>query len=261
MDDPLATRPALDSAHHYFPWVLLKILFYAFTYRAIHYFLVLRQSREKNYGQNDADGRKSWRIANETTSIIHSIVSGSWALSSLIKYPRMWTDMIEWYDDSTYSLVLMYVGYLLNDIVDMLINERSSRVSELLIHHVTAFAAFGCSVYTKRFVALCACALLMEVNSVFLHARSVMNMRAYDKTSPVYKAVVCANIITFVIFRLGATAYMSLWVWRVRNIVETLYVTVGLFGSITLTIMNAFLFYRLLRTDYLIFRKPTTCTE
>jgi hypothetical protein len=103
MDDELGMRPSGDLARGVFPWILLKILLYALTYRALQFFLMQNQDQP---GQSNAERRKNWRVANETTSLVHSVASGLWALSSLTKYPRMWTDMIEWYDDSTYSLVL-----------------------------------------------------------------------------------------------------------------------------------------------------------
>jgi hypothetical protein len=59
--------------------------------------------------------------------------------------------------------VLFSFGYLIHDVIDLIYHERTLRTFELLFHHVSIAVALLCCVLTKRFVAVAACGLLMEV--------------------------------------------------------------------------------------------------
>ena len=59
--------------------------------------------------------------------------------------------------------VLFSSGYLIHDALDLIYHERSLRTLELMFHHVSIILALMCCVFTKRYVSLCACGLLMEV--------------------------------------------------------------------------------------------------
>lgn len=48
----------------------------------------------------------------------------------------------------------MSTGYLIHDLIDLLINEHSLRIIELIFHHVVVLVAFGTNYTTGKFLGL-----------------------------------------------------------------------------------------------------------
>lgn len=51
----------------------------------------------------------------------------------------------------------------------------------------------------------------MELNSIFLHTRSLMNLYGKSKKSVAFKFVALLNIFTFLIFRIAVSIYLIYW--------------------------------------------------
>lgn len=105
----------------------------------------------------------------------------------------------------------MSFGYLLHDLIDLLINERSARILELLFHHVVVIGAFLTTLVSDLFLGVVVFGLLMELNSVFLHTRSLMNLYGQPKTSTAFKFIALLNLATFLIFRMAVSVYLIYW--------------------------------------------------
>ena len=94
-------------------------------------------------------------------------------------------------------------------------------------------------------------ALLVEVNSFFLHQRKLLQMLGTPYTSRFYRITVHLNIITFAVFRsipLVAIMWaMSQW----YNLVTRVYFLCLTAAMFVMIVMNPILFMRLLRSDYL----------
>ncbi|VDN36815.1 unnamed protein product [Gongylonema pulchrum] len=87
--------------------------------------------------------------------------------------------------------------------------------------------------------------MLMELNSIFLHSRSMLNLYRVNKTSTAFRIIALLNIVTFIIFRLAVSAYLLYWhfstAWKM-----TWYITLVTFVVIvSLAITNVVLLYRL----------------
>lgn len=107
--------------------------------------------------------------------------------------------------------VYISFGYLAHDLIDLLINERSVRILELLFHHVIVIGAFLIALITNMFLGVVVLGLLMELNSIFLHSRSLLNLYRQPKDSTAFKFVALVNILTFVIFRIFISVYLLYW--------------------------------------------------
>ena len=67
------------------------------------------------------------------------------------------------------------MGYFAYDFADMFLytwHKRSTK--EMLMHHVVVFTCFGIAAHTQVYVAYAVISLLIEVNSICLHARSLL---------------------------------------------------------------------------------------
>lgn len=101
-----------------------------------------------------------------------------------------------------------------------------------------------------RYVGFSVVALLVEINSIFLHMRQILLMANLVKTT-VYRLNSLLNLGTYVIFRISTLAWMTRWLVLNRENIPLLTYTIGSVGMAIMTAMNIVLFYRILRSDFL----------
>ncbi|XP_029027518.2 TLC domain-containing protein 2-like [Betta splendens] len=111
-------------------------------------------------------------------------------------------------------------------------------------------SCFGLSVVSCRYVGFAVVALLVEINSVFLHLRQVMRMSSMA-AGTLYRVNSMTNLGTYVVFRINTLAWMTRWLVLNRDKVPLLAYTLGSVGMAIMTAMNIVLFYRLLGSDFL----------
>jgi len=196
---------------------------------------------------------KKWRISNEAVSLIHSVLSGLWALYAIVTYTDLMTFMNTFTHPVPKFLIYVSFGYIAHDLIDLLINERSARIMELLFHHVVVIAAFSITLITDMFLGVVVLGLLMEINSIFLHSRSLLNLYRQPKDSTAFKFIALLNIVTFMLFRIAVSIYLLYW--QFTNMFTTLVwyhavITFLVIGSLAVT--NSVLLYRVLSADGLL---------
>ncbi|KAM4701106.1 TLC domain-containing protein 2 [Discoglossus pictus] len=194
--------------------------------------------------------RNPWKWRNIWTSFIHSLVTGSWALLGFYLHPEMAEDLISTHSRFSHSLIAVSVGYFIHDFVDMLKNQKLHQSWELLFHHTVVILCFGISLLFHRYVGFAVVALLVEINSIFLHLRQILLMANLVKTT-LYRLNSLLNLGTYMIFRISTLAWMTRWLVLNRDNIPLLTYTVGSVGMAIMTVMNIILFYRLLRSDFL----------
>lgn len=190
-----------------------------------------------------------WRRKNTSISFVHSLVSGTWALTAFVIYPEMCSNIMYAHEGALPTLVLFSIGYFFYDAFDMVRNDPTRRTWELLIHHSISVVAFSLTILSHKLYAYAGVALLMEVNSVFLHIRVVINMHGCRKDSPVYRILSLVNISTFIVFRFFVIAWMTRWILDNRTSLNDFFYLVGTVGLAVMFLMNIFLFYRILVSD------------
>lgn len=118
----------------------------------------------------------------------------------------------------------------------------------LSVHQVVT--CFGLSVISCNYIGFSVVALLVEINSVFLHLRQMLRMASLA-AGTVYRVNSIINLGTYVVFRINTLAWMTRWLVLNRDKVPLLAYTLGSVGMAIMTAMNIVLFYRLLRSDFL----------
>ncbi|KAK0425395.1 hypothetical protein QR680_009179 [Steinernema hermaphroditum] len=234
-------------------------LFGRCTFRTFSYFNFPRGARNQNTRDSkslqNVPPNKKWRISNELVSLVHSAVSGFWALYCLLILQKLIDDMVHFDDERPRLLLVLTTGYLLHDLVDLLVNERSVRILELLFHHVIVLTAFSTYCFTGKFLGVVICGLLMELNSIFLHSRSLMNLYGVSKKSTGFRFIALLNISTFMVFRMAVSAYLIYWQVTNAWFMEW-YITVVTFVVIfSLATTNTILCYRVMAADGLLGKK------
>lgn len=156
--------------------------------------------------------QQTWRWYNVSISWIHALVITSGCVYCLINDPKLLQSLHHYDVALAYTLVQLSVGYFIYDAFDVAISLPVKQSCVLLCHHVVVLMCFSIVVKTGNHVPIAIVSLLVEINSVFLHARQLLRIsKIYDGL--IYTVNKIANIVTFVIFR-----FVSL-VWMFRRIV------------------------------------------
>ncbi|XP_062391674.1 TLC domain-containing protein 2-like isoform X2 [Sardina pilchardus] len=200
--------------------------------------------------------KNTWRWRNISTSLIHSMLTGVWAVVGFYQHPEMAKDLISTHSALSHTLVSVSTGYFIYDFIDNILNQKLSVAWEVLSHHFVVVACFSIAVLTRQYVGFAVVALLVEINSVFLHVRQLLRMSGRGGGASSSSGALCRlnsvlNLGTFVAFRISTLAWMTRWLALNRTRVPLPFYAVGSLGLLAIMVMNAVLFYRLLRSDFL----------
>lgn len=196
-----------------------------------------------------SEKRFKWR--NVMTSFVHALISGSVAVYCFLRWPEASADMINFSNSLMELMVALSVGYFTYDLLDLLYYKGFQSSWSLVLHHVVIMGSFSIALCTHKYIGYAICALIGEVNSIFLHARQLMLMMNYSKSCSTYKLNGVVNIVTFIIFRFGIMYHMSCWLYNHTPLIPPVLVGVASFGLLSMVIINIVLFYRLIQSDYL----------
>lgn len=92
---------------------------------------------------------------------------------------------------------------------------------------------------------------MVEVNSIFLHARKLMQFQKWSFNDWQYKVVVVGNLITFVMYRMYAVLLIALDLpvkWNQLTVTYQVFMTATI---VVLSIINFILLWRIFKNDVL----------
>lgn len=245
-------------------YVVRWYLFGKCSFRAFSYFGISGRNRNTDSSRDLSvvPPNKKWRTSNEAVSLIHSVASGLWAAYVLLFYKRLFDDLINERTQVALELVYVSFGYLLHDFFDLIVNEQSARTIELLFHHVVVITGFIVTLVTKKYLGVVMFGLLMEINSVFLHTRSLMNLYGVKKKSTSFRLVALLNVITLAVFRISVSFYLVYWAVVQIPIIPWLHSIFTVSVIFSLFCSNTVLAYRVMAADGLFgssrARRPPT---
>ncbi|NWV58879.1 TLCD2 protein, partial [Malurus elegans] len=220
-------------------------------------FRLLNRGLERLVPPPPSARRNRWKWRNIWTSLAHSgtgeaeVLPDTHNLSpcSFYLHPELSKDLVGTHPPGAHSLVAVSVGYFLEDFVDLLCNQKLRQCWELLFHHSVVIVCFGIAVLLHQYVGFALVALLVEINSIFLHVRQILLMANLVHTT-CYRLNSIINMGTYVVFRIATLAWMTRWLFLNRQNVPPASYAVGTVGMAIMTPMNIILFYRLLRSDF-----------
>lgn len=221
----------------------LSALVFSLLFRVVHQ-LLQRLPVPKVVKQNDLH---SWKWRNLSVSMVHSLLTGAWALICVVVWPETLSDLHYYHTPLSYLLVCVSAGYFVQDAGDIILTGHARGSWEFLIHHALVISCFFYALYTQLYVAGGVVALLVEVNSVTLHLRLLLKL-AGAHSSSMYYVNKFANLITFVLFRLSSQFYLTWYI--ICNYSQLEHGGYFLFSMMVMNIMILIYFYRLLRSDF-----------
>ncbi|KAG7321441.1 hypothetical protein KOW79_015856 [Hemibagrus wyckioides] len=194
------------------------------------------------------DPWKNYKWKNLSVSLVHSLLTGTWAVFCVFQYPEMVYDLNLSFTPASYLLVIISTGYFIQDAVDIIISGYARESWEFLLHHVMVIWTFLYAVLTWHYVAGAVVALFVEVNSIFLHLRLMLKMAGVAQDSLLYTINKFINLTTYISFRLGAQSYLTWYI--LVNFSQLVHAGYFLVSMMLMNIMILIYFYRLLRTDF-----------
>ncbi|XP_012942870.1 TLC domain-containing protein 2 [Aplysia californica] len=195
--------------------------------------------------------KSSWKWKNISVSFIHSVLSSIWAFLCFYERPDMAEDLITIFTPLSHSLAAFSVGYFLYDLIELLVHQRTRQSLELIGHHVVIISCFMVAVLTRHYVGYAVVALIVEINSIFLHFRQLLQICGTSKFNPWYRLNSLINLATFIVCRILLLCWMTRWIVINKDAVPLLFYTMGSVGLAVMVGMNIILFYRLLRSDFI----------
>ena len=108
---------------------------------------------------------------------------------------------------------------------------------------------FYVTLSNKKYIPFAICALLMEINSVFLHVRRLMHMSDCNPKGPLFTINRFLLTVTFVIFRLVVCGWMVHFLVVHRNIVNQLHLSFGVGGMCIVIPQNLLLLNQVWMSD------------
>ncbi|XP_051848137.1 TLC domain-containing protein 2 [Antechinus flavipes] len=160
-----------------------------------------------------ADPQDRWMWRNICASLVHSLLAGAGALLWMSQYSHLVADFARSCPPRTAALVSLSIGYFLADGVDLLWNQPLGRSWHLLCHHALAVGCLGVAVLPGSCLSISVVPLLLEVNSVCLHLRTLL-LLAGLRSSLLCRLVSWATLATLLVFRLLPLGWTSLQLLR-----------------------------------------------
>ncbi|XP_076002130.1 TLC domain-containing protein 1 [Genypterus blacodes] len=232
-----ALLPVLRS--HPGPSILVFALFFRVVHRLLRT-LPLPKAVE-------VDAFRTWKWRNLSVSMVHSILTGTWAVTCVVVWPETLQNLHSYHTSLSYLLVCISTGYFVHDAGDIILTGHAIGSWEFLLHHVLVIWCFTYSLFTQLYVAGAVVALFVEVNSVTLHMRLMLKL-ASAQSSSLYYFNKLANLFTYVSFRLCTQFYLT---WYIVS--NYTWMDHGGYFLISMMLMNVMIliyFYRLLRADF-----------
>ncbi|KAH8853167.1 TLC domain-containing protein 2 [Schistosoma japonicum] len=206
---------------------------------------------------DNKDVRKTYllvRLRNYSISVIHALISGFSSLICLCVYPDLVNNIIESENMFAYHILGFATGYFIHDIYHNLCSSVGLRSFEIILHHITVLTCFYVVSCYRILVCYALFGLLMELNSIFLHARKLMILLNIDPESLAYRVNAAANIVTFIIFRIFLTLLLFGWAIINRNKLPIVVSWILITSFTVFTTMNFVLFFRVVTAERRILR-------
>ncbi|EQC27643.1 hypothetical protein SDRG_14553 [Saprolegnia diclina VS20] len=140
---------------------------------------------------------------NTSVSLLHSILSSCVSLAVLSYHGRVFFDA-DWVLASPDGAILplaISTGYFLYDFYDLIAYKLWLKAPGILAHHIMVGACYASAIVYGVGQCYLVVMLLLELNSVFLHARKLLSMAGYNMTHAIYAIAWQGVWVTFVATR------------------------------------------------------------
>ncbi|EFO85471.1 hypothetical protein CRE_23037 [Caenorhabditis remanei] len=141
-------------------------------------------------------------------SLTHAFFSSIAVLTSLTD-PRFIKSPYDFFKEETQFVFLFSMGYFLYDLFDMGIHGELPNSKEYILHHSLALFAFSSIIVSEKFFGVAVIGLLVEVQTVFLHSRTIVRLLIKgSEESVMSEFFIQMNMICLFLFRHAPTLWL-----------------------------------------------------
>ncbi|CAJ0585483.1 unnamed protein product, partial [Mesorhabditis spiculigera] len=162
-------------------------------------YLAARYTLESRYPEWSNNKRRIFAV--RVVSCTHATLSALGCLCSLLLDPNFVQSPYEYSTDAAAYVFLFSMGYFLYDLVDMYIHGELPNSKEYFVHHSLVIIAFSIILYTGRLFGFAMIGLLVEVQTIFLHLRTMVRLLGATREHPMYSGLINLNMICLFLFR------------------------------------------------------------
>ncbi|XP_074642616.1 TLC domain-containing protein 2-like [Tubulanus polymorphus] len=195
--------------------------------------------------------KDEWRWKNLFVSWIHALIVGSWNLACMVIYPEMFEDLSNHFTLFSYLVIVFSTGYFLYDFCDMLFNNKLLKFWEVSLHHVVVLSSFIYVTYYMVQIGYVCMALLAEANSIFLHARKLMQMQKVPFDNSLYRFNCVLNMVSFVAGRGTGLFVITRFLILTPELLTPFFRWLVIVGVFIMDVIHPVLFWRLLKSDFI----------
>lgn len=215
------------------------------------FFYFLNNKIFKNLKPEKCTKIDQWK--NTCTSCSHALIVSLGALLVFYKNPDVYKDQFWTTDENAVIVGAILFGYMIYDWHDLV--KTNLHDITILLHHSVVMFCNGWAIFKHHHHGYLMVAMVMEMQSVFLHLRQLLNFAKISRKSYIYRSVSVLNFITMFTFRFVPNYLLTIYSYEHQDelpywfFVATMFVMAFLFGN------NGVLVYRLVKSDLLSKRK------
>uniref|UniRef100_A0A5S6QQF9 TLC domain-containing protein n=1 Tax=Trichuris muris TaxID=70415 RepID=A0A5S6QQF9_TRIMR len=196
---------------------------------------------------------QKFRWRNLLVSFLHSCVTG---LASVLCVASYWNhgmreDLFVFANYPAMFICCFATGYFIYDCGHIVAAGHAKEKAEILLHHLSIILSAFYVIYETRGVGYAVVGLLIEVNTIFLHARKLLQMSGYRRNDSQVIFVVFPNFLTFLFFRFLPLSIVTSAIFMERSRLPFSIWLLCSSSMILLFAINTVLFCRLIRADLL----------
>ena len=201
---------------------------------------------------------------NILTSLTHAFIISVGCSLVLILDHNVWKagHAFNLYTEGGKILCTISLGYFIFDFIEYAYRGAFKREIDIFFHHLVCIVALTYTVGSNLYFGYIMIGLMVEVNSIFLHARKIYLWSYKRKDNYHYFFIVWANLVTNIIFRTSPLFYLwYLFVlqWPCLTIIERI---AGSVLTTALFITCVILLLRVFRLDYdTLFHRPSDSSD
>ncbi|XP_041456897.1 TLC domain-containing protein 2-like [Lytechinus variegatus] len=192
--------------------------------------------------------RHKWR--NALCSFIHALIVGIFGTYCFFSNPELQEDLVNGYTLSSEIIIAFTGGYFAYDLLDLMAHNAFSNAWPLYTHHLVVLFLCFTILSLRQLYATINIAMILELNSIFLHGRQLLLMCGFSKQDMAYRINAFLNIFTYVVCRMGSMGFLCIWVIVTEQAVPPIIRKTGPYTLGAIFIINLVLFYRLIASDF-----------
>ncbi|XP_003730696.2 TLC domain-containing protein 2 [Strongylocentrotus purpuratus] len=192
--------------------------------------------------------RHKWR--NAICSLIHALIVGIFGTYCFFSNHELQEDLVNGYTLSSEIIIAFTGGYFAYDLLDLMAHNAFSNSWPLYTHHLVVLFLCFTILSLRQLYATINIAMILELNSIFLHSRQLLLMYGFSKQDLVYRLNAYLNILSYVVCRMGSMGFLCVWVVVTEQDVPPIIRKTGPYTLASIFCINLVLFYRLIISDF-----------